>query len=75
MIRRRLRRWQLAGRPRLVRLHAGDTVVVTVPEPLDDRERWQLRLQVEDVFGYQTEVLILDRGADLVVIRDPAAGR
>lgn len=70
-LRRRLNQWVLLGQPMLVRLAPGDVLVVTVQRPLTEERRWQLRSDLEQALGHRHEILILEGGDLLGVVRNP----
>lgn len=66
----RLGRWVLAGRPQVLRIHAGDVIAITLPGPFSEADAEAFRRRLEDAFGHGHEILILDAGTSIRVLRD-----
>lgn len=68
-------RWRLvvlARTVRVLRLHPGDTLLVTYPSQLTPGQAWLVQRQLEDQVGYRNdvEIVVLDGDPTIGVVRE-----
>jgi hypothetical protein len=68
-LRHLIAQWRVAGRPHIIRLHAGDIITIAIPGAYGEAYVHELTARLEDVFGHRHEIVILDAGTTLSVVR------